>query len=224
MIGELSLRAARRRLGNKITAPSMVLDDGTWLTDSWQIACWIDNEVGGQFFRGATAEVSRLNTETERFLQIFRPVVLERMVNDYPLALEENLPRMFPKALHRPLRSVGGMGVKFLIQKYERPSIDRAEVTGLLDSFRRSIGEKPTVLEAGFSYADILIATALQMVQPVSRKYWSIGPATREAWTLHEYINEAGELLQWRDELFDAYRLKRRDELEGAETAARTSA
>ena len=63
------------------------------------------------------------------------------MVNDYPLALEENLPRMFPKALHRPLRSVGGMGVKFLIQKYERPSIDRAEVTGLLDSFRRAIGE-----------------------------------------------------------------------------------
>ena len=69
MIGEVSLRAARRRLGNKITAPSMVLDDGTWLTDSWQIACWIDNEVGGQFFRGAAAEVSRLNTETERFLQ-----------------------------------------------------------------------------------------------------------------------------------------------------------
>ena len=30
-------------------------DDGTWLTDSWQIACWIDNEVGGQFFRGASS-------------------------------------------------------------------------------------------------------------------------------------------------------------------------
>ena len=138
------------------------------------------------------------------------------MVNDYPLALEENLPRMFPKALHRPLRSVGGMG-KFLIQKYERPSIDRVEVTGLLESFRRSIDGKRTVLDAGFSYADILIATALQMVKPVSRKYWSIGPATREAWTLHEYI-DGGELLQWRDELFDAYRLKTREELEGAET------
>ena len=115
------------------------------------------------------------------------------------------------------------MGVKFLIQKYERPSIDRVEVTGLLESFRRSIGEKRTVLDAGFSYADILIATALQMVKPVSRKYWSIGPAT-QAWTLHEYIDDAGELLQWRDELFDAYRLKTREELEGAETVARTSA
>ena len=72
------------------------------------------------------------------------------MVNDYPLALEENLPRMFPKALHRPLRSVVGMGVKFLIKKYERPSIDRVEVTRLLESFRRSIDGKRTVLDAGF--------------------------------------------------------------------------
>ena len=69
----------------------------------------------------------------------------------------------------------------------------------------------------GASYADILAATALQMVKPVSRKYWSIGPATREALTLHEYIEDAGELLQWRDELFEAYRLKTREELEGGD-------
>ena len=67
------------------------------------------------------------------------------------------------------------MGVKFLIQKYERPSIDRVEVTGLLESFRRSIGEKRTVLDAGFSYADILIATALQMVKPVSKSIGRLG-------------------------------------------------
>ena len=33
----------------KNTAPSMVLNDGTWLTDSWQIAAWADNEVKGNF-------------------------------------------------------------------------------------------------------------------------------------------------------------------------------
>ena len=207
MIGELSLRAMRRRLRKKITAPSMVLNNGTWLTDSWQIAAWADNEVKGTFFRGQVGLVSALNSASERFLSLLRPVVLDRMVSDYPLSLEENLPSLFPRALHRPLRSVGGVGIKFLLQKYERPNVDQEEIERLLGDFRRAIGDKETVLEEGFSYADILIATALQMIKPVSRKYWSIGPATREAWTLEAYESQASDLLDWRDKTFETYRL-----------------
>ena len=207
MIGELSLRAARRRMRKKITAPSMVLNDGTWLTDSWQIASWIDNEVSGKFFRGEVGLISGLNGLSERFLSLLRPVVLERMVSDYPLSLEENLPAIFPRAMHRPLRRVGGVGIQFLLKKYEKPNVERSEVEGLLDQFRSAIDGRETVLKAGFSYADILIATALQMVRPVSRKYWSIGPATREAWTLTEYESSAADLLEWRDKTFERYRL-----------------
>ena len=129
------------------------------------------------------------------------------MVAEYPLSLEENLPSLFPRALHRPLRSVGGVGIKFLLQKYERPNVKREEIDSLLGDFRRAIGDKETVLAEGFSYADILIATALQMVKPVSRKYWSIGPATREAWTLEAYEGQASDLLEWRDKIFETYRL-----------------
>ena len=207
MIGEFSLRAARRRMRKKITAPSMLLNDGTWLTDSWQIASWVDNEVKGNFFRGEVGLISELNGMSERFLSLLRPVVLERMVSEYPLSLEENLPSLFPRALHRPLRSVGGVGIRFLLQKYERPNVDQEEITRLLGDFRRAIGDKETVLEEGFSYADILISTALQMVRPVSRKYWSIGPATREAWTLTEYEDQAKDLLEWRDRTFETFRL-----------------
>lgn len=207
MLGEVSLRAARRRFRKKITAPSMVLDDGTWLTDSWQIAAWADNQVGGLFFRGEIATVTSLNEASERFLSLLRPVVLERMVSDYPLSLEENLPSLFPRALHRPLRGMGAIGIHYLLKKYEKPTVERAEVEKLLEGFRQSIGGRETVLEAGFSYADILIATALQMIKPVTRKYWSIGPATREAWTLAHYEQSAADLLEWRDRLFATYRL-----------------
>ena len=207
MIGELSLRAARRRLKKKITAPSMLLSDGSWLTDSWQIASWIDNEVKGNFFLGEVGLISELNGASERFMSLLRPVVLERMVSEYPLSLEENLPGMFPRALHRPLRTLGGVGIQFLLKKYEKPTVARSEVEDLLEVFRRAIGGRETVLEAGFSYADILIATALQMVKPVSRKYWSIGPATREAWTLTDYESVAQDLLTWRDRTFETYRL-----------------
>ena len=95
----------------------------------------------------------------------------------------------------------------YLLKKYEKPTVETAEVEKLLEGFRQSIGGRETVLEAGFSYADILIATALQMIKPVTRKYWSIGPATREAWTLVDYEQSAADLLEWRDRLFATYRL-----------------
>ena len=53
------------------------------------------------------------------------------------------------------------------------------------------------------------------MVKPVLRKRLVDWAGDAGGLTLHEYIDDAGELLQWRDELFDAYRLKTREELEG---------
>lgn len=206
MIGELSLRGARRVVGQKITAPSMVLDDGRWLTDSWEIALWADSEAQGKFFRGQHKIIEGLQAHAERFLTLLRPVVLERMAQE-PRALEESLPAIFPSILHRPLRLVGAVGVRYLLQKYERPTVKKHEVLDLLDCFRKAIRNRETVLDDGFSYADVLIATALQMIKPAAQAFYPIGDATREAWTLHGYCDDASDLLEWRDHIYASHRL-----------------
>lgn len=207
LIGELSLRSARRTLGQKITAPSMVLDDGSWLTDSWEIARWADTEAQGRFFRGQHKVIEGLQAHAERFLTLLRPVVLERMVRA-PKALEESLPGIFPSALHRPLRLVGALGVRYLLQKYERPTVKEHEIFDLFDCFRKALQDRDTVLEDGFSYGDILIATALQMIKPAPQSLYPIGQATRDAWTLHAYCEGASDLLEWRDRVYQAYRMR----------------
>ena len=57
-----------------------------------------------------------------------------------------------------------------------------------------------------FSYADILMATLVQGVLPVSDAYWAIGPGTRRVWTHARLSQEFPDLLVWRDAIYQAHR------------------
>jgi glutathione S-transferase len=57
-----------------------------------------------------------------------------------------------------------------------------------------------------FSFADIAMATALQLTVPVADGYVALGPATRAAWADDALAAEFADLVAWRDALYARHR------------------
>jgi hypothetical protein len=52
----------------------------------------------------------------------------------------------------------------------------------------------------------ILLATFLQGIRPVNAPHIRLGPASREVWTCTPLLEEARELLTWRDAVYTSAR------------------
>ena len=66
---------------------------------------------------------------------------------------------------------------------------------------RQWLDGKPYILGA-FSYADILLATTLQLVRPLVWDHMQLGVETARCWTRPELADEFGDLLAWRDDVY----------------------
>jgi glutathione S-transferase len=60
-----------------------------------------------------------------------------------------------------------------------------------------------------FTYADVVMATLLQGVLPVTDAFLGIPSATREVWTEEGLVRDYADLLTWRDELYERHRAAR---------------
>jgi glutathione S-transferase len=66
-----------------------------------------------------------------------------------------------------------------------------------------------TILDGGFSFADITMAAAMQFVRPVEHPALKLGPATRAVWTHGKIAGEYADVLAWRDAIYARYRDQR---------------
>ncbi len=199
----------RLRSAGRVTAP-LLFAEGVVLRDSFAIARWADARGSGtRLFRDDDDQaIASWNERSERLTAAGRGLVTGRV-----LASDEALLESAPA----PLRTLGSvavasarMGARFLVRKYaldaqsdgERRDAIRAEAGAL----RESLGGKADYVLGTFSYADVAMASALQMILPVADHYLRLGPATREAWTDSVLSREFGDLLEWRDRIYEEHR------------------
>jgi len=109
------------------------------------------------------------------------------------------------------LRPVARSATRAFARKYElrldEAAAHEGAVRAALDRLRSSLAERPLYLQGAFSYADIAMATLLQLVSPVDDRFWRIGPATRATWTRHSLATGYADLVSWRDRLYETHRL-----------------
>jgi glutathione S-transferase len=99
---------------------------------------------------------------------------------------------------------IGTSGARFLLRKYQanRASLDEhlARMEGVLAELQVTLDGDYILGE--LSYADIVMAAALQFVKPVDPRYIKLGPASARAWTDLELCDRYRDLLDWRDALY----------------------
>lgn len=205
VVGELAWRFRTGRWLSRATVP-VYLDGKTRLFDSFAIAKHVDGIGNGSklFPSQHLAAIERWNAASERGLASARRRSLARTLTDDE-ALEDNLASLAPKGFRKPLLPVAKIGVQYMQAKYGASSVSESAIDDVLKEFREALAGKLYLL-GEFTYADITMASALQMVDPVSNTYVPMLNSTRRTFRDEELAKKYPDLLQWRDAVYARYR------------------
>jgi glutathione S-transferase len=215
MLGEpLLRRVARKASGSTKRGPATVpllVDGDVVIMTSTAIARHAEGiGSGAPLFRAGPddAEVARWDALSQRVAEVGRAWLLRNLARDHE-AQRESLPAFIPGPIRGLAASSVVLAGAFLRKKYGiavGPEVE-ANVDGVvrpaLAEVRSALGGRATLLEA-FSWADVCVATALQVLRPHARA--SMGPRAAAAWANEELAREFDDLLVWRDALVAAHR------------------
>lgn len=208
-LGERRLRKLVGPDKPKATVPVLLTGEAT-LTDSWDIARFADRTGSGTKLIPAEreAEIRDWNVRADDTMARARGLVVAGMMGSRA-ALDESHPPTMPRFVRPLARPVARRAMRWFARKHGVNPADqagpRAAVRALLVELRSALGGRP-YLTGSFSYADIVMASALQGVSPVADEYIPLGPATRAVWTQPELAAEFSDLVAWRDRLYERHR------------------
>jgi len=210
LLGERRLRRLVGPTRERATVPVLILP-GALLTESWDIVRHADRHGYSQPLlpEERLREIREYADLADRTLETSRALVMRALLASGD-ALDETLPPGVPAGLRPWLRPVTRRGARWFARKYDlRLDADveqRALVRASLEKLRAQLAKGSPYLLGAFSYADISMALLLQSVVPVAQRYVALGPATRRIWTSPELAEEFGDLVAWRDRLYERHR------------------
>jgi glutathione S-transferase len=212
MLGEPLLRARAKQWKGRVSVP-LLTDGDVRLNDSFAIAQHAEKIGSGTplFAAGFEAETEAWNQTSERALSAGRSLVLPKIAESRG-ALAENLPPFVPGMLRSTLAPITASAVGFLTRKYAaQESLGDAYgvIAGACASLEEALGGRETLIEGGFTYADIAASVMLMVVRPPDvpeARHIRIGRATRECWTEPSLVKRFAGLLEWRDRIYARHR------------------
>lgn len=197
-VSEPLLRLALRRPFGRLSVPVLLPDDGPPLLDSLDIAFWADDRapdrgVAPPALRDA---ISTWNAHAEVLMGAGRTRTLERVLRE-PAALAENVPPWL-RWLGPVATATTAVVVRQVIEKYRQP--DQLEaMREPLEALRNATRGGGPLLGDRLGHADVVMAAALQFVDPVGGPLFPLGPAYRPCWREPTLAEEFADLLAWRD-------------------------
>ena len=208
-LNELKLRHLAGWPRGRVTVP-LLLAGGRRYRTSWELACYADS-LG----RGArlipdelTSAIVEIDSLAERAMNLGRSLLVDALLADRN-ALDASWPSWVPMPVASRLRPLARFGTRWFARKYALDfgslEADLQGVRAVLDELRRRTAGRQFLFDR-FSYADVIVATCLQLVTPVSDQHWRLEPAQRRVWIRPELAREYPDLLVWRDAIYDAQR------------------
>ena len=204
---QLKLRLGTLR---KVTVPVLFTDEGA-ITDSFDIALYAERVGrGAPLIADAQRDaVAEWNACSERLLAAGRARSMVRASKSLDAAYETLPPAVGKLPLLGPVIARGGLvwfNRKYAIVERDLDQHEaaiRVELERLRSALRNAGG---AYLLGAFSYADVAMAIALQLLEPLPATP-GLGPAMRQAATEPALREEYRDLLRWRDDVQRAHSL-----------------
>jgi glutathione S-transferase len=209
LLGEPLLRFRARHTGRaKVSVPLFIDASGSY-GDSLDIIKHADQLAATHPLVHDSAVTQRWAERLEPVLNTMRARMSVAILGD-PAAAREAASGAVPDFLAGALRPVTARVARFLAGKYgysvspEASDLDTPR--RVFTSLREELAGREHLIGDALTAVDILAATSLQGVTPVSDKYIALKPATRRAWHSEPLAHEFADLIAWRDRLYDRYR------------------
>ena len=197
-LSEPGLRLRLRQARGRVSVPVLFAGKQV-LRGSWAIANYAQ-ETAGDGRLGDMDTIKPWNDLSESALEEGRTQVVRKIMNN-KAALAEGLPGLIPNKLRGPFRFLSYDAVRRLDQKYAHLVTPGALRSALLETRQALARSSTDYLLGDFSYADITMASTVEVFAPIARHDPPLGPATQSCWNNQELIDEFGDLLAWRDRL-----------------------
>lgn len=208
LIDEPLLRLKLRRARGRVTVPVLFTEGGA-LCDSWDIALYAERAGSGASIipKARQDEIRAFNDRSERLLEAGRVGSMLRVLQMPEAALEA-----MPPAMRRFMGTRGALfSVAAFNRKYgiapQRAEAARTVMRRELSSLRDLLRDGRRYLLGDFSYADVVMGIALQLVKPVPDS--PMGELSKRAATDDELASEFADLLAYRDRLQAEHELVR---------------
>ncbi len=181
-----------------LTVPLMMTEQET-LFSSWDIGVFAEQHGTGNPLQMADPRVQHWNRLSDRILELGR-IRISLSIRHEPNALKAALPsglRWIPGG-----RMIARQGVNYMLKTYP---VDVAEdqlieqTATLLAEVRAGLAGKPYLLEQP-SYADLAVASCLQMVRPVAAGIIPLNSDLHSVWAESTLSASFDDLCHWRDE------------------------
>lgn len=204
VVGEPLLRLQARKLLGKVSVPVLLAPHGA-IFDSLAIAKHADSiGKGTKLYDGHEAIVDRWVDVAEGALHAARGLVI-RAVDTDPEAQVESVKLPMPHALKGPTARFGSAVLNWKWNASTTEAEGEARIAEVLEQLRAAVAKNGYV-DGSFSFADIVGAGVVQCIQPVADRWIPLEPATRRAWTRPALVARFGDLIAWRDRLFEQHR------------------
>jgi glutathione S-transferase len=213
LVDEPWLRLRARRLRGRISVP-FLLGPGLSLGDSFAIAREAERIGDGVPLLppDLLPAIAAWNERSERLIAAGRAQVLAR-TDASAAAQAESLPAFVPEALRPRLAGVARLGTAYIRRKYGVRPVPDEDLDADLAAVRAALARgHPTAPEAlryllgRFTFADVAVAAALQVLRPHGRFPAALGPAQRDTWARPALAARWEDVLAWRDLMIDRHR------------------
>lgn len=211
LLGEPLLRWQARGAGEVRATVPLLRADGQAIGDSLKIMQWADARGDGSL-RAAEPEVAAWAARVEPALSRGRQRITHRTLAS-PAVLREAAATAMPDALAGVASPVAAAGARFIAKKYgfdpDAPEPELTPMIEVMEAIRAALDGGEHVVGDALTAADLLAASAVQMIQPVGDAWVRLAPATRGAWTVPELAARFEDVVAWRDRLYAAHRARR---------------
>lgn len=209
-LGEVLLRLKSGSLGNKRASVPLLVDDTAVFASSDRIARHADTVgTASKLFPlgpDGSDPVQPFVMLADAIADVGRANVTTRLLAD-EAARRESLPSFLPSVLRPVLSPTVALATKFLIAKYDVPrdvdAVVEQRLLPALETLRQALRGNDYLL-GSFSFADVVVASALRSVRP--ERGAPMGPATRAAWTMESVASRFADVFQWRDAIYEKHR------------------
>jgi glutathione S-transferase len=211
ILDEPWLRVLSRTPMDRLTLP--VLRDGSQvIAGSFEVALHGERAGTGPRLVPDISTVIRWNKLSDLAIAAGRTLVARRIVGD-DAALAESLPERVPGPLRSLMVPFARARARALAGKHgldpEAARVAEVALRRALEELRTELAARGRHLLGGrFSYADIAMATALQRVCPPAAEHAHLGAAGRAVRTQPVLVDDFGDLLAWRDEIYAGHRAR----------------
>ena len=197
-LSEPGLRWRLKQIKGSVSVPVLFTEQQVF-KDSWDIAYYANDKAGDNRL-GDMDAISNWNNLSEDALAQGRSRILRSILNNKK-ALEESLPAFIPSFLRRPMSFMARDTVKRLDRQYAH-LLKPDSLSKALEHTRKALAKSGNdYIQGKFSYADITMATVLEVIKPIAKVEPPLGPETQQIWIDPSLAEEYADLVEWRDRL-----------------------